>query len=260
MVNEITYLSVFSLMILVFPALIINRKLKIKINKSVLTSILRMTIQLSLVGLFLQYVFDLNNSLLNILYVTMMIVVASFHAIKSSGLELKLFALPLFLAFVIPSFTTLLYFNYFVIGLENIFTAQYLIPIGGMILGNSLSGNIIALNSFYKTIKSDEKEYLYALGLSASKFEAVLPYFKEALTGSIKPTIASMETIGLVALPGMMTGQILGGSVPVTAIKYQIAIMIAIFISRYFSAFLSILFTLNTTFDEYDILNVKFKK
>ncbi len=63
-----------------------------------------------------------------------------------------------------------------------------------------------------------------------------------------------METIGLVALPGMMTGQILGGSIPITAIKYQIAIMIAIFVTRYFTAILAIKLTTRTAFDDYDRL------
>ena len=82
------------------------------------------------------------------------------------------------------------------------------------------------------------------------------PYFKDAVLSSINPTLASIETIGLVALPGMMTGQILGGAIPLTAIKYQIAIMLAIFISRYFSAILSIFFTSGIAFDDFDMLKL----
>ncbi|MCT4606934.1 MAG: ABC transporter permease [Marinisporobacter sp.] len=125
-----------------------------------------------------------------------------------------------------------------------------------MLLGNSLNGNIICINNFYKAIKENEKEYFYYLSLSGNKIEVLLVYFKEAIFSSVRPTIASIETIGLVALPGMMTGQILGGAVPLTSIKYQIAIMIAIFITRYFSALLSILFTVFYAFDEYDVLTL----
>ena len=63
-----------------------------------------------------------------------------------------------------------------------------------------------------------------------------------------------MATIGLVSLPGMMTGQILGGSIPIVAIKYQIAIMGCIFYTEYFSVILSILFSLKTGFNSFDVL------
>lgn len=252
--EEISYLSILSLLILVIPIIIINYRLSIKINKKILLGIGRMAIQLSLVGLFLQYIFDYNNAYINLLYLLFMIGVASYSTIKTCELQLKVFALPLLGAFVIANFLVVIFFNAFVVDLKNIFDAQYLIPIGGMVLGNSLSGNIIGLNSFYKAIKENKNEYFYVLSLSGSRYEALLPYFKNAILTSVNPTIASIETIGLVSLPGMMTGQILGGSVPLTAIKYQIAIMIAILVTRYFSVILAILFTMYKAFDDFDIL------
>jgi putative ABC transport system permease protein len=252
----ISYFSIMSLFLFIVPMVIINRKLKMGINKKIFYAIGRMVIQLSLVGVFLQYIFDMNNSFINFFYLIFMILVASFSSVKSSNLHMKKFMIPLFLSFVITNIIVVLFFNTFVTRLDNIFHAQYIIPIGGMLLGNCLSGNIICINHFYKTIRENEKEYLYTLSMSGNKIEALLPYFKNAVLASANPTIASIETIGLVALPGMMTGQILGGQVPLTAIKYQIAIMIAILIARYFCAILSILFTAFRAFDEYDMLNV----
>ena len=98
------------------------------------------------------------------------------------------------------------------------------------------------------------------MALGATKFEASLPYFKEAVLVSINPTIASMATIGLVSLPGMMTGQILGGSIPVDAIRYQIAIMIAIFVTKYFNIFLAIFLTSIRMFDKKDQLHSNYLK
>ena len=115
------------------------------------------------------------------------------------------FLIPLFFAFIVPNVVVLLFFNTFVVRLDNIFNAQYMIPIAGMLLGNSLSGNIICINNFYRAIKENQNEYFYALSLSGSKIEALTPYFKNALSASVNPTIASIETIGLVSLPGMMT-------------------------------------------------------
>lgn len=252
--ESISYLSILSLFFLIIPIIIINYRLDIKINKRIFYVIARMMIQLSLVGIFLQYVFDINNTIVNLSYIIFMIIVASYSAIKSCNLKIKKFIIPLFLAFIIPNILVLLFFNMFVTKLDNLFDAQYLIPIAGMLLGNSLSGNIISVNNFYKSIKDNKNEYMYSLSLSGNKVESLKPYFKNAVLASINPTLASIETIGLVSLPGMMTGQILGGAIPITAIKYQIAIMIAILIARYFSTILSILFTALKAFDDYDML------
>ncbi|WP_432667414.1 ABC transporter permease [Wukongibacter baidiensis] len=252
----ISYLSMASLIFLIVPMVIINYKLNLGITKKIFYAIGRMAIQLSLVGIFLQYIFDINNPLINFCYLALMIAVASFSAVKSCKLDIRKFIIPLFLAFIVPNIVVLLFFNTFVIRLDNLFSAQYMITIGGMLLGNSLGGNIVCINNFYNGIRQNKNEYLYSLSLNANKIEALTPYFKNAVLSSINPTIASIETMGLVALPGMMTGQILGGAIPITAIKYQIAIMVAILIARYFSATLSILFTAHNAFDDYDILIV----
>lgn len=255
-VNEISYLSIISLVFLIVPIIVINHKLNIRMNRKIFYSVGRMAIQLSLVGIFLQYIFELNNPFINFAYLVFMITVASFSAAKSCNFNINKFIIALFLAFIIPNVIVLLFFNTFVTKLDNLFNAQYMITIGGMLLGNSLSGNIICINNFYKAIKENKNEYCYSLSLSGNKIEALTPYFKSAILASVNPTLASIETMGLVALPGMMTGQILGGAIPLTAIKYQIAIMIAILIARYFSAILSILFTAFKAFNEYDILTV----
>ena len=130
-----------------------------------------------------------------------------------------------------------------------------------MLLGNCLQGNIISLRSFYHSLRDQEKVYYYSIAAGATRLEAIRPFFKEAILASTQPTLAGMATIGLVALPGMMTGQILGGSVPMVAIKYQIAIMFAIFITKFFSVILSILFSMRAGIDSFDRLKTDiFKK
>lgn len=254
--SEVSYLSIASLIVLLIPMIIINNRLGLKINTRIIYAIGRMALQLTLVGIFLQYIFDINNSFLNLAYLILMILVASFSTARSSKFKVKQFVLPLFFAFVIPNLIILMFFNAFVIKLDNLFHAQYLITIGGMLFGNTLNGNIVCINNFYNILKGKRNEYSYFLSFAGNKREALMPYFKESIMASVNPTIASIETIGLVALPGMMTGQILGGAVPMTAIKYQIAIMIAILVARYFSAILSIVFTSVNAFDEYDNLKI----
>ena len=100
----------------------------------------------------------------------------------------------------------------------------------------------------------DENLYFYKLSLGATKFEALLPFAKQSFIAALNPTIATMATMGIVSLPGMMTGQILGGSVPLVAIKYQIAIMVAILASTVLSILLSLVFTLRISIDKSGVL------
>lgn len=253
-VQEIPFYTPFYLLIFVLPMAIINVKLGIGLNKRTIYALFRMTIQLVLVGFFLQYIFLFNNLWVNSAYVLFMIGAAGLSTVKTCGLTVKKQLLPIVIGFGLPNLGMILFINQFVIGLDNIFDAQYYIPLMGMLLGNSLSGNIIGINTFYNGLRQNERLYQYRLALAANQWEATLPWYKEAIIACMNPIIASTETIGLVSLPGMMTGQILGGSMPMTAIVYQIVIMGAILISRYFGIHFSILLTRKQAFDDYDRL------
>ncbi len=253
-----TDLSVFSMVmcaVLLLVPLVAVWHFKLGITKNLVTSTLRMAIQLVLIGFFLEYLFRFNNWFLNLVWFLVMINAATFSVLKNSGLKIKQFALPVLLSFIIANFFVVLYFNYFIVHLKFILDAKYMIAIGGMILGNSLRSNVIGLGDFYKSLRKDEQLYFYKLGLGATKYEALLHFAKKSFVSALNPTIATMATMGIVSLPGMMTGQILGGSVPLVAIKYQIAIMIAILASTVLSITLSILFTVKYSFHKSGVLD-----
>ena len=252
--DMISYVGIVYLLLLIIPTLLINKYLDIKMNKQIIISVIRMIIQLSLVGIYLQYIFELNNKFLNICYLLIMMLVATISITNSTKLKFKKLYIPIFISMAIPNIFMVFFFNKFVIDLNNVFDARYIITIGGMLLGNVLSGDIIGLTAFYKGISENRKRVNYDLSLGATRFQALKPYLKDAITSSIKPTVASMATIGLISLPGMMTGQILGGSVPTEAIMYQIAIMIAIFVTRYVNIFGAIALSQNMMFDRKDQL------
>jgi len=251
--DSIRYINFLWFLVFLVPLGYLNYRFKIKINKRMIRAILRMAVQLSLVGLFLQYVFQLDNGLINLGYVLLMMTVASFSVMKSCGKQHPRFLPLILLSFAVPNLVMLLFFNTFIADLDSVLSARHTVPVAGMLLGNSLNSIIVAVNHFYSTMKDNQKEYLTMLSLSGSRVEALRPYFRQALMTALNPTVASIETMGLVALPGMMTGQILGGALPLTAIKYQIAIMLAILVVRYFAAILTILLTALKSFDEFDI-------
>jgi len=252
--HDIGILSLALLLVFLIPVLWLGGRFKLSLNRTILWSILRMSIQLSLVGLYLKYLFKFNLAWVNVLYILVMVAVAAYSVLKSSRLKLsKLFG-PVFLSILLPVGTVLLFINSFVVRIDNIFDAKYLIPICGMLLGNSMRNNIIGLSNFYAGLRENEKIYLYSIALGGRRMQALAPYFQASVIASINPILASMATIGIVSLPGMMTGQILGGSIPMVAIKYQIVIMLGIFYTQFFSVCLSLLFSIQLGFDEFDVL------
>jgi putative ABC transport system permease protein len=228
---------------------------RVPILKDTTFAVVRMTVQLLFVGLYLQVVFRINHWALNLAWVLVMVSVADGAILRGCRLKARRFAPPLLLALLAGTLLPALVFVGPVLQRPNWLDAQYLIPIGGMVLGNCLRADIIGLKHFYEAIATGEKRYEQNLAQGAALHEALHPYFREALEAALMPTVASMATIGLVALPGMMTGIILAGADPLTAIKYQIAIMVAIFSGTAITVFLAIWLTIRTSFTAYGKLD-----
>ncbi len=182
------------------------------------------------------------------------VIVADITILKRAGLKARYFALATFTAIASSILFSTAYLVILVIQPTHFYDARYIVPLAGMILGNCLQGNVIALERFYSALRKNENEYATFLMLGATRWEAVRPYFRDAIKAAINPTIASMGTMGLVSLPGMMTGQILGGSEPWLAVKYQIAIMICIFTSTTIASIINLKLSLNIAFNAFDVL------
>jgi putative ABC transport system permease protein len=226
----------------------------LRLSRDIGISILRMSIQLLLVGIYLKMLFDLNNPWLNGLWILIMLLVADVSILRRAGLKVRYFALTTFTAIASSILFSTAYLVILVIQPTHYYDAHYIVPLAGMILGNCLQGNVIALERFYSSLRKNENEYTTFLMLGATRWEAVRPYFRDAVKAAINPTIASMATMGVVSLPGMMTGQILGGSEPWLAVKYQIAIMICIFTSTTIACIINLKLSLNIAFNPFDVL------
>jgi len=219
-----------------------------------ISSVLRMTIQLILVGLYLQVVFRLNNPWLNTAWLLVMITVADLSILKGAQFRFGRLAAWLFAALLVGTAIPLFIFVGVILTRPEILDARYVIPIGGMILGNCLRADIIGIRTFYQSIRTGQKAYELALSQGATIAEAVRPYLRESIYQALTPTVATMANVGIVSLPGMMTGVIIGGNDPLTAIGYQIAIMLSIFTGTAITVFLAILLSARSAFSPYGIL------
>jgi putative ABC transport system permease protein len=224
---------------------------RIRLTKAVMISLMRMVIQLGLVAFYLEWIFALNSAWLNSLWVILMISVGVHTSISRIGLNWKYFVFPLFIAGLTSVVIIDIFFLGFILKLDYFFDARYFVPITGMVLGNSLNHNIVGLSSYFKGLSEKSDLYYFLLTNTGNTKLALRPFIADSIKAGLNPLIGTMSVIGLISLPGMMTGQILGGSSPVIAIKYQIMIMLAIFAGCTINLFLSILFSNRFVFDGY---------
>lgn len=217
--------------------------------KSTLVAAARMVIQLVLIGLYLKYLFEWNSWWINLLWVMIMVIVAAFTAQRRTRLKMSIVLLPLCVGFFSAALLVGLYFLVVVLRLGNPFDARYFIPIMGILMGNMLGVNFLGLSTFYEGLRRESSLFKYLLGNGATHFEAVTPFVRQAIQKAFTPCIANMAVMGIVALPGTMTGQILGGSLPGIAVKYQIMIVVITFSSSMLSFVISLAMSDKKSFD-----------
>lgn len=209
--------------------LIIVKARGIPREKEILISSARMTIQLILTGYILSFVFKSSNPYLTIAIICAMEAFAVHNIISRQKLKLSS-KLKRTIAFsmLAGTLSCLLFFILVVVNLSPWYDPRYFIPIAGMLIGNSMTGISLGVNRLVDGMYTKKHHIEAALMLGAKPSTAAKDIIDNAFDSAILPTVNSMVGMGIVFLPGMMTGQILSGTSPVTAIQYQIAIMLGI--------------------------------
>ena len=186
-----------------------------------------------------------------------MILAAASSVLRNSELRARTFLFPAFIALTIATLNIVLYMNTIVVRLDDLLESRYLVVLVGMLLGNCLAANIVSASRFYQSLHQRLGVYEFRVANGVSRPKALLPFIQESLPAALRPGIAAMMTMGLVSLAGMMTGQMLGGSSPLMAVKYQIAIILAIFACTTLSISLFLLLTIRQCPDHYGRLMVE---
>ncbi|WP_010529580.1 ABC transporter permease [Lentibacillus jeotgali] len=209
-----------SLLFVIIP-LILSKTLNLGLEKDTIIAAVRSIIQLLAVGYVLQFVFDSENMIYIILMVVLMIVAAT-HNAQRKGAGIKGIVWKLVVTFIFVEILT----QAILLGLNiTPATAQYIIPISGMVVGNSMVLAILFLNRFTSEIEDHHDETELILSLGGTPKQAIHTQLITAIQASTIPTIESQKTIGLVQLPGMMSGQIIAGADPVQAVLFQLLIL-----------------------------------
>lgn len=260
MTIDISYLGLaIGMLLLLLPIYFLHR-FKTGLVKPTIIGAFRMVVQLFLIGMYLKYLFLWDNPWINFLWVFIMVYVATETALSRTRLRRDILMIPLAIGFLVSAILVGLYFLGVVLQLDNIFGAQYMIPIFGILMGNMLSSNVVALNTFYSNLTREQQLYYYLLGNGATRHEATAPFVREAIIKAFSPAIANMAVMGLVALPGTMIGQILGGSSPNVAIKYQMMIIVITVAASILSLMITLRLSFRKTFDSYGCIRKVFKE
>jgi putative ABC transport system permease protein len=203
---------------------------RLGLERSLAISAVRMVVQLSIVALALRFIFALNSPLWTIAFALFMAAAAAYEVVTrperriGGGLAFALGAgAPFFSSLIATLFATTI-----VIGPDPWYAPRYVLPLFGMMLGNALSGTSLVLDAVTSAAVRERPAIEARIALGAGRFEAFDAILRRALTTGLMPIVTAMATTGVVALPGMMTGQILAGIDPVSAAQYQVMIMFLI--------------------------------
>jgi putative ABC transport system permease protein len=217
---ELGYTEVFWSLLLVVLAIALTLWWKIPVQKDLAVGSVRAFVQLVAVGYALKYIFDLESVWLMLLALFIMILVGA-QAAAGRVREIKRPIIVTFLSIGIGSAVTIgLLLVLRVISLE----ARYLIPLAGMIISNSMNAASLTVNRLISDVRQNRDAIETSLALGKSWREASRRFQKDAAVAGMLPTLNFLKTVGIVALPGAMTGMILAGIEPIKAILLQIIV------------------------------------
>jgi len=243
-------LSIPALLVLALAAL--SWRLRLGVERQLLIAALRSILQLLLLGLVLNTLFSQRAPLPILALALFMLMVAGYEVMARQKRRFRgpwgigIGTLSMF----ISSFSITLLAVHLVVRVDPWYTPQYLIPLLGMLLGNTMSGMAIALDSLTREAWQQRGMIEAQLMLGENWDQAIREIRRDALRSGLIPIINAMAAAGVVSLPGMMTGQILSGSPPLEAAKYQIMILLLIAVGTGLGAIVAVWIGSRRLFDQ----------
>ncbi len=231
--------------------------LKLHLGRELVVAGTRMVVQLLLVGYVLEWVFA-QRAPLPVIAIGLVMTVIAGHA--SVGRTRRRYARIYWDSFVSVFASSFVLTGLALAGIIQVrpwFEPQYAVPILGMVLGNTLTGVSLTLDRFLGEITTGRAQIDGLLALGATRLEAAHGVLATAVRTGMTPMLNSMTVTGLVSLPGMMTGQILAGASPITAVRYQIVIMFVLAAASALGSLVVGLLAFRAVFDGRDRLRLE---
>ncbi len=210
---------------LVVVAGVVSVLFRLGLERRLVVAALRTVVQLTLLGYVLEWIFAIDHAAPLCAALGVMLTLAGRAAVQRSDRTFEGVTVRAIGTLTLTGLLTCFAVTELIIGVDPWYEAQYVLPILGMILGNSLTGISLCLDSLLGELDEQRALVEADLALGATRWEAAREPIAGAVRRGMIPIINSMTVVGLVSLPGMMTGQILAGADPMQAIAYQIVVM-----------------------------------
>ena len=253
---EILNLRQFAIIyVLLLVILAVMKKCHINQSKFVIVATFRMTVQLALAGLILTHIFEHPHPLLTLAYLTVIVVFSINMTLSKHKALNKKFKFVIGISLATTGMAILAFYIIAVLG-DNFFNPQLAIPLSGMIMGNAVSGIALGMKTFKENLQAKRNQIDTLINMGVTPQKTLLPLVSQSIETAILPTIITMTSMGIVKLPGMMTGQMIAGGMPMTAILYQISVTIAITAVTCLSVFCSLYIGCKTLYNEQNQLEI----
>ena len=225
-VIQISNLQLFFALFLVATSGICSFLLKLELGRDLFFGTLRSVVQLTMLGYVLTLIFNYPSGLISVSIYCLMIVFAARIIIERIREKEVPFVLPAFFSMLISYLLITILVTGVIVGAKPWWRPDYFLPIGGMIIGNSMTALSLSLERLFSDLRNQRRQIEILLCLGATPFEASQQILRDAIKAGMIPSINSMMGVGVVFIPGMMTGQVLAGVDPLIAVRYQIVVML----------------------------------
>ncbi|NMM94405.1 ABC transporter permease [Bifidobacterium oedipodis] len=225
---SIDFLGLLVAMLMVVAAAAISGIMRMGIGRTLLWSACRALLQLCAMGFIMGFVIRANNPWLVFALMAVMLVAGVQITLSRAKGVPKGLAWPVLLSLVITMLMMLGLVTELIVRPQPWYAPQLVVPLTGMLLGNTVSALAVGLSRFYESMKERRDEIDTLLALGASAWEASRPSIVSSIRLGLLPTNASLASSGIVTIPGMMAGQVIAGGDPFDAAKYQFVILAAI--------------------------------
>ncbi|MGR3899513.1 iron export ABC transporter permease subunit FetB [Psychrobacter sp. 1176_08] len=247
----LTYSDIALASSLIIIVIVLSWRLRLQLTKTLLMAAVRTVVQLSFIGLILAWIFAREQWYEVLVILTIMTLIAGSAAKNRVKRHYKGLFTDTLLAVSASAILVTAIAIVMILQVQPWYTPQFIIPILGLILGNSLTAISLTSNQLIEAFHEQQGRIEMMLSLSARPFEAVHDPIRSAIINGMTPTLNSMLVVGIVSLPGMMTGQILAGADPTQAVRYQIVTMFLICVSSMLGCTISALLIYRRFFNKH---------
>lgn len=248
---DITYLDLAIAGVMILASMLISWRLHLGLGRDMLVGAVRSFLQLALTGYILAFIFERGN--LGEWYWTLLaLAVMLTVAVKTAQGRIPEWfphkAWVFAVAIVCGGMAVLFYVTAIVVRIHPWYNPRYVLPLAGMIFGNAMTAGTLAVSRYISDLRGRRLEVETALALGANTTQAVERIRRDALRLAIIPSVNALLVVGIVSLPGMMTGQIIAGASPLLAVRYQVMVVYMITAAAAFTSVISVMAAIRQTF------------